>query len=394
MKNLIVPVPYKHPRYSHRVRVFDSKGKRKDHYFTNETEALAFAKTQNQELGKLGSDFGFVSEEERAALAFWRTFAADAAPTPPGLLSVLQDFKTSWVAAKASVSVRDAVAKFLAHQKADSASSRHLASLRSRLGRFSAENGDALVSSITTPIFLDWLNGLLAKRADRPGKALSPVTRHNLTRSIRSFFSFAIDQGWTLANPIPAPKRSKNRAAKLATRSAPAILLPADISKFLEAVRAKAPGLVAFWALKFFAGIRDAEAARMDWSMINLKTAEIHLPATLAKTAEARTVKIRPNLKAWLEAFAKESGKIAPGETTRKRGFKKALETLPGFKFPPNAARHSFGTYHLYKFRKAGETALQLGHKGNPAMLHEYYKNPAAEKFASAFWKILPEAAN
>ncbi len=216
------------------------------------------------------------------------------------------------------------------------------------------------------------------------------MTRHNLSRSIRSFFTFAIDQGWTLANPVPAPKRSKNRAAKLASRTAPSILLPDDIAKFLKAIQKEAPGLLPFWALKFFAGIRDAEAARMDWNMIDLKRDEIHLPAALTKTAEVRTVKIRPNLKAWLQPHAKQAGKICPGETTRKRGFKKAMETLPGFKFPTNAARHSFGTYHLYKFRKAGETALQLGHKGNPAMLHEHYKNPSAQKHAGGFWKIFP----
>ena len=62
------------------------------------------------------------------------------------------------------------------------------------------------------------------------------------------------------------------------------------------------------------------------------------------------------------------------------------------FIFPSNAARHSFGTYHLFRFRNAGETALQLGHKGNPAMLHEHYKNPSAEKHAAAFWKIRPDA--
>lgn len=130
----------------------------------------------------------------------------------------------------------------------------------------------------------------------------------------------------------------------------------------------------------------------MDWSMIDLKRGEIHLPANLTKTAEARTVKIRPNLVAWLKPYSKISGRIAPADTTRKRGFKKVMASIPEVKFPSNAARHSFGTYHLYKFRKAGETALQLGHKGNPAMHHEHYKNPAAERHAGAFWVISPQS--
>ena len=58
------------------------------------------------------------------------------------------------------------------------------------------------------------------------------------------------------------------------------------------------------------------------------------------------------------------------------------------FVFPSNAARHSFGTYHLFHFRNPGETAIQLGHKGNPSMLWEHYANPTAEEHAEAFWAI------
>ena len=63
------------------------------------------------------------------------------------------------------------------------------------------------------------------------------------------------------------------------------------------------------------------------------------------------------------------------------------------FTIPSNAPRHSLGAYLLFYFRKAGEIALQLGHKGNPAMLHEHYKNPMAEKHAAAFWKVMPTKA-
>jgi hypothetical protein len=127
------------------------------------------------------------------------------------------------------------------------------------------------------------------------------------------------------------------------------------------------------------------------------------LPANVSKTGEARTVKILPNLTAWLRPHAATDGPMAPGDMARRYDYKKVLDSLAirddegniikEFTFPSNAARHSFGTFHLYHFRNAGETALQLGHKSNPAMLHEHYKNPAAEKHAAAFWKILPTAA-
>ncbi len=402
MKNTVSVSECKHPRYTHRVRFPGADGKRLDRFFTNLTDAETFAKDQRKETGQMGTDFGSVSEDERAALAFWRAFAKEAAPAPPSLVLVLRDYKTSWLASNASVTVTAAVEKFLAHQEADGSSVRHLASLKSRLGRFAADHGSQIISTVTEPIFTDWLNGLRATRADKEGGKLTPVTRGNLSRSLRSFFAFAVARGWMLANPVAVAKRSKSKAVKLATRRAPAIMLPADVARFMGAVTVTAPRLVTFWALKFFAGIRDAEAGRMDWQMIDLAAGEIHLPAAVSKTGEARTVKIEPNLDAWLRPDAATSGPIAPGDMARRYGYKRTLASLATkddkgkvakpFVFPSNAARHSFGTYHLFHFRNAGETALQLGHKSNPAMLHEHYKNPAAEKHASAFWQIYPTA--
>ena len=388
-----------HEKCSHRVRYPGTDGKIKQKWFTNETDALAFVEKQRAELGVNGSSFGTIADDERSALTFWRTFSKGTTPTPPDLLTMMRDFKKSWLASKTSITITDAVAKFITHQEADGSSPRHVASLKSRLGRFSSDNADKLVSSITTGIFTDWLNGLRATRADKTGEKLTAVTRHNLTRTLRSFFVFALERGWALANPVPLAKRSKSKAQKIATRTAPAIMLPSDVARFMDAVQTVKPTLVPFWSLKFFAGVRDAEASRLDWSMIDLASGEIHIPATVSKTGEVRTMKIEANLDAWLRPYA-ATGPIVTGGTTRKRGFKRIVASLAvknakgkitkPFIFPSNAARHSFGTYHLFHFRNAGETALQLGHKSNPAMLHEHYKNPTAEKHAAAFWDIMP----
>jgi integrase len=403
MKDTIEAVECKHPRYTHRVRFYGPDGKRKDNYFTNKTEAAAFAKKQSAETGKMGTDFGFVTETEREAITFWRAFTASTSVPVPDLVSVLRNFKIEFMASKASVTVTKGIETFLEHQEAAGASVRHLASLTSRLGRLKADKGKVLVSTITTGTFTEWLNGLRANRADKAGEKLSPVTRHNLSRSLRSFFVFGMERGWTLSNPVPQPKRSKNKSAKLATGKAPAVLHPAEVSRFMEAVRTEAPRMVAFWSLKFFAGIRDAEAARMDWEMIDLEAGEIHIPANVSKTAEARTVKIEANLDAWLRPLAVPAGPIAPTEMARRYSYKKVLaklatkdedgKVIAEFIFPSNAARHSFGTFHLYAFENAGKTALQLGHKGNPAMLHEHYKNHLAAKHAKAFWEIMPAKA-
>jgi integrase len=279
-----------------------------DRFFSNETDALAFAKEQNRETGEVGSAFGSMSEPERAALTFWRQFIKDATTAPPSLLSVLQDYKTAFLVAKGSVTVAEAVQRFIDQKEMDESSKRHTDTLKTRLGRLSKDHGDMLVSSITPNMFADWMSGLRGIHQNNLGEKLSLVTRHNLTRSLRSFFSFCIERGWMLTSPIPAQKRSKSRSAKLAMRKAPGILLPADVARFMHAAATHVPRAVPFWALKFFAGIRDAEAGEMDWSMIDMDAGKIHLPGKISKTGEDRTMKIEPNLAAWLRPYAKKAG--------------------------------------------------------------------------------------
>lgn len=400
MKNTANVTECKHPRYSHRVRFPGPNGKRIDRFFSNETDALAFAKEQNRETGEVGSAFGSMAEPERAALAFWRQFVTDTSPAPPSLLTVLQDYKQTFLVSKGSVAVSEAVQQFIAQKESEEASKRHTETLKTRLGRLETVHGDLLVSRFTAGMFHDWLNGLRGIHQTNVGKKLSLVTRHNLTRSLRSFFGFCIERGWMLTSPIPAQKKSKSRSAKLAMFKAPAIMLPAEVAQFMEATANLVPRAVPFWAVKFFAGIRDAEAGEMDWCMIDLDAGQIHLPARISKTGDDRTVKIEANLDAWLRPHAKPAGRICMATNTRKADFGIIIDSLATkdasgkvttpFVFPSNAARHSFGTFHLFHFRNAGETALQLGHKSNPAMLHTHYKNPTAEKHAAAFWKIYP----
>jgi integrase len=394
----------KHPRYTHRVRYTGPAGKTLQAWFKNETDALAFAKERDKEQGVNGSKFGSVGDDERAAVAYWRDFVEKATTSPPDLLSVVKDFAGRWNEQKGSVTIKAAYEKFLDHQEAEGGSVRHIASLKSRVGRLSSDKGGELVALITAGSFSDWLNGLRATRADKTGEKLSLVTRDNLKKSCRTFFSYCMERGWTSINPVPIIAKKRTREHRLANEKAPEIMMPADVEKFLRMVEAAAPKILPFWCFKFFAGIRDSEAAQLTWEMVDMPGGKIHLPAAITKTGDARTVEIQPVLAHWLASHAQKAGPVAPASIVARRfAYNKALKRLrkplekggapQTFTFPSNAARHSFGTFHLYHFRKAGETALQLGHKGDPAMLHKHYKNPAAEEHAAAFWSIgLPPA--
>ena len=386
-----------HPKCTHRVRYPGEDGKIKQKWFLNETDALDFAKKRRKELGVNGTAFGTITDDERSALAFWRAFRSTS-PTAPDLLSMVRGFSQTWKERNESVSIANALEKFMAHQESEGASPRHVASLKSRIGRLVTDHGDALVASLDEGAFSDWLNGLRGTRADKAGDKLTLTTRDNLKKTCRTFFSFCISRGWTSTNPVPIAAKKRTRGHRIAKRTAPAIMLPEDVEKFLHKVEEVAPLVLPFWLVKFFAGIRDAEAGRLDWSMIDLKENVINLPAEITKTGDRRKVKIEPMLAEWLAPYAKKSGPITPGLTPSRYYYKKVLRHLrkpekkgdkaKAFIFPSNAARHSFGTYHLFHFRDPGETAIQLGHKGNPTMLWEHYANPAAEEHAGAFWAI------
>ena len=172
----------------------------------------------------------------------------------------------------------------------------------------------------------------------------------------------------------------------------PGVLTPEETKSFFAALGEHSPGILPFWAVRAFAGIREAEALRMDWKMIDLTAGKIVLPATITKTRKSREIEIQPVLAAFLMPYAKQAGPLcALSPMARRWHLRLALRAVPGLIPPRNWARHSFATYHLLAFRHAGETSLQLGHKGGPELLHSTYAGVGTEAQALAYWAIRPE---
>lgn len=409
----------KHERYSWIVRWPGAGGKRMAKLFTNETAALDWAKDRRAELGDVGQSFGSISEPERSAVTFWRGFLVtvpDAAP--PALMAILQDYAETWKATRSSVTVTAAVDAYEAAKKAEGLRPRSLQAIRTRCHRFVMDFGSRSISSITTAEISDWILSLpvLVHRGTvkaKPGTGAAPaqvglLAKRNQRLGLSGLFNYAKTRGWVRENPVADAARPKP------PKTRPEVLRPSDVARLFGALekiaKAKnAPALIPFWAVRFFAGVREQEALRMDWSMIDLAGGEIHLPDTVTKTGHSRTVKIEPALAAFLAPYAQADGPIVtPSAMARIYHLKKAWRILQAedaaakeageqvrqfpVPMPANAARHSFATFHLLAFRHAGETALQLGHGGSPEMLHRHYKGIASEAEALAFWAIRPAA--
>jgi hypothetical protein len=56
--------------------------------------------------------------------------------------------------------------------------------------------------------------------------------------------------------------------------------------------------------------------------------------------------------------------------------------------WPPNALRHSFGSYHLARFNDAAALALEMGN--SPAVIFKHYRQLVKPKDAERYWKLAP----
>lgn len=195
-------------------------------------------------------------------------------------------------------------------------------------------------------------------------------------------FNFALKRGYAAGNPAEKIDKAKERSGNIG------ILRVPEAAKLLENA---APEILPYIAIGLFAGLRRAEIERLDWSEIDFESELIEVKAEKSKTAQRRFVKIEPNLREWLLPVRKHRGSVVPEENDFRRHFDAAREgaELCGERWPDNALRHSFASYHLAHFRNAAATALELGHYDS-RITFRHYRELVKPKEAERFWKIRP----
>jgi len=85
-------------------------------------------------------------------------------------------------------------------------------------------------------------------------------------------------------------------------------------------------------------------------------------------------------------AYIKLSGHVSPRWS--RRYLPKVAQTA-GVKWKPNGLRHSFGSYHLAKYRDTVRTATEMGHH-DPAIVHAHYKAIVLKSDAERYWNLRP----
>jgi len=236
---------------------------------------------------------------------------------------------------------------------------------------------DAPVSSIKS----HHVNQLIGDR--------SGITRNNVIRHLATFFRWAMREGMTSGNP--ALLVSKSRVAEPGR----GILTVAQTAALMTLAKEKRPALVPYLALGLFAGIRPAELARLDPARIGKEW--IMIDGSVAKTSDHRTVPIRDNLRAWLDAYppqnpipplsAKHLYAAIRDLCAKTRDLEDALAHIK--EWPMDCMRHSYASYAYELTHDAALVASEMGHRGTD-IFFRHYRGLVHPGDGKKFFDILP----
>lgn len=361
-----------HPRYRW-MASFIEGGKRQRKYFKTKAEAEAFQDERQTEARDTGTRQQLL-DDERAAVGDFRERLGALGLSVRDALKMAVEARER---VQRSADVATLAAELIEAKEREGKSARYLSDLRSRLGMFRADFGERPVASIQAEEISDWLDAMNA----------APITVGNVRRLLVLLFNEGKRRRYCEHNPATDAIKPKVIESEIG------ILTPAQAARMLEGAKDEILPVV---AIGLFAGLREAELKRLDWSEVDLIGGLIEVKASKAKSARRRLVKIQPNLAAWLSPVAKRAGSVWPSNgrklleaARRAAGFN--LEGKPDW--PHNAARHSFASYHLAKFQDAAALALELGH-ADTGIIFAHYRELVRPAQAETFWKIAPAAAD
>jgi integrase len=275
---------------------------------------------------------------------------------------------------RCKTTVAELAAEVVEAKQQDGRSDAYISDLRKRLSRFCQDFGDRPIASVTIEEVDNWLRDI----------PLSPKSRANYRANVGVVFSYAKQRRMLDLNPVEFTAKPK------LPDNPPEIFTVDELRALLEAAQRVEPDVLPMLAVGAFAGLRDAEIRRLEWSEIRLDRQFIEVKSKKAKSAKRRIVPMQENLVAWLRRYSGKHGKVVPPAARGKveRARKQASLT----KWPNNGLRHSFASYRLAATHDAPRTSSELGHT-SPQMLFNTYREVVTPDEAGRYWNIRPKAA-
>jgi integrase len=275
---------------------------------------------------------------------------------------------------RCNVTVAELAKEVLEAKHKDGMSAIYIADLKKRFATFCADFGNRPIAAITVEELDNWLRNLNC----------GPKSRANYRANIGVMFSYAERRRVIDSNPV-----LRTAQPKLVDKP-PEIFSVDELAALLSAASKRAPDMVPMLAIAAFAGIRDSEIKRLDWSEVEQKRGHIEVKASKAKSARRRIVEMQPNLREWLRPFAKLTGPVVPVNARKKLDL--ICEATKLARWARNGLRHSFASYRLAAIQDAPRVASELGHT-SPKMLYSTYRELVLPEEAERYWQIRPDKA-
>jgi integrase len=268
--------------------------------------------------------------------------------------------------------VKDVATEFIASKKNANRRPLYLSIQGYVLGKFSKQFGERNVHEVSGDEIKSWM--------DRQTWKLR--TRKNYQQDLRNFFGFAVGKKYLATNPL------KDFEKITLDDHPPGILTVPQAVALLNAAEVDGEGeSLPYVAIGLFAGLRSSELKSLDWKEVSISERTIEVTAAKAKTRARRIVEITENLAAWLKPYERHEEPVTPNGIRFR--LERIIKAAKIERWPKNALRHSFGSYHLAFHKNAPRTSLEMGHD-NPDQLFQSYRELVKPKDAIRYWQIKP----
>jgi hypothetical protein len=221
----------------------------------------------------------------------------------------------------------------------------------------------------------------------------------NHKTAVCEFFNWLVQEQLELAaNPAAGIKK---RMLPKETKKEIEFLSLDFVTRYLRAAERYDPAMAAHEVVQLIAGVRaDDEMADFDAAFVHPQTREVVIPAAVAKTGAREVIDgLEENFWAWWSAYAPEKGLLRPkyhGPRWERIRVLASIDDLARAdelgrlpikvmlrlpeakealrKWPWNARRRTFCTFHVAKYQSAAKTALIMRHRGSAYTLHNSYR--------------------
>jgi integrase len=281
------------------------------------------------------------------------------------------------------ITVPAAVEECLARCRADHKSKARMRQLEHYLKNKFAADMNIQVSELSPGLVSRYLTSMVA----------SEGTKKNARDLIGYFGRWLVLQGY-LARGTDLLEGVQNYSA----RGEIQIFTAAEIAKLIEHADDR---LLPYIVIGAFAGLRQAEIMRLDWSEIDLADGFIEVKAEKSKTDTRRLVPIASNLSTWLKDCRKKSGSVCPIGNVVNALMKlvatinKAMpENTPDkdrMVWKKNALRHSCISYRVAQCADVARVADESGN--SPAIIRSNYLRRVKPDRAAEWFNVMPAGA-